>query len=805
MLRNYFRTALRVITRHPGHAAINLTGLTAGVAVALLLLLFVQQESSFDRMHEASDRTYRAWVLEDYGEDQQFFNTITPLPLAGVLADGIPEIETTVRYNRYTDRVRRDNRQFNESLFAVDDAFFDVFDFPLVAGDAASPFHGPESVIVTRSAAERYFGAEDPLGEELILDRNGDPWIMTVSAVMEDPPVTSSLQFNFLLPFDVSSWMFSEQAFTAWFNVSPETYVVLREGTDPAVVQSKIPAVMAAALGDRVEPGQYTVGLQPLESIHLDPSFPIGYALVSNPVYIRILFGVALLVLLIACINFVTLNLSRAPARSREIGVRKAIGADRRQLIQQHLGEALFFSTLSMGAGVLCARLLVPAFNSLSGSQLQFTLSLTSWSMIMGVLILVTLVIGLYPALVLSSVRPTEAFRGESREGRGSAWLRKGLVTAQFTVGVVMIAAMLVMGRQLQFVTQTDLGFDSEQMLYIPVDMPESEAFVLADRIRFAAAGRSDVSSVAGSMLLFDPDGWIRVGFNADDGSYRRFFTNVVEPEFLETLGIEVTQGRGFDRNLPGEAQRSLIVNEAFVDAFGWSDPLSETLPGSFDEHEIVGVVKDFHFASMHSAIQPAVLALDRDLVFSGASDLDYQGSLLSRIAIRISGEDPRATVAWLESVWPDVAGTLPFSYRYVDQDLQAQYEQEARLATITRTGGLFAILIAALGLFGLAAVSVARRTREIGIRKAIGAGSLDILWLFGREFSPLVLVAVVLAVPLGWWGLSSWLTTFAYHTSLTALPFLTAGLVALGIMAVAVSAQSMKAALANPVDALRD
>lgn len=805
MLLNYFRTAFRIITRHSGHTLLNLGGLTAGVGVALLLLLFIQQETSFDQFHEASDRIYRAWVLEDYADDQQFFNTTTPLPLASTLAEGIPEIEATARYDRITDRVSRGDVRFNESLFVVDRSFFNIFDFQLIEGNPEAPFEGAQSVLITRSAAQRYFGESNPIGEELVLERGGDPWIMTVSGVLEDPLITSSLQFDFLLPFDVSSWLYSERAFTAWFNVSPETYVMLREGASLASVEAKIPAVMSTALGSLVEPGQYRVGLQPLESIHLDPAFPVGYAPVSNPVYLRVLMGVAVLILLIACINFVTLNLSRAPARSREIGVRKAIGADRSQLITQHMGEAFIFSLLAMSGGVLLARLLVPAFNNLSGSLLVFAPTPSTWFLMAGLLAGITMFIGLYPAVVLSRFKPTQAFRGTAREGRGAGWLRKGLVTVQFTLSIVMMAAMLVMGRQLAFVTQSDLGFDAEQVLYLPVQTSPNDAFELADRLRFATASRSDIASVSGTMFLFDPDGWMRIGFDASDGTYRRFYTNLIEPEFLETMGLTLTQGRGFNRDTPGEAGRSLIVNEALVKAYGWSDPLNEQLPGSFDEHEIIGVVKDFHYASLHTSIEPAVLTMSAGLIMSGASDNDYQGAMQNRIAVRISGNDIRDTIGYLESIWPDVAGDLPFAYRFVDQDLQAQYEQETRLARITRAGGLFALAIAALGLFGLAAVSVARRTREIGIRKAIGAGTPDILLLFGREFSPLVLTAVVLALPLGWWGLSAWLDSFAYQTTLTVWPFALAGIAALGIMALAVGAQSMKAALADPVRALKD
>lgn len=805
MLRNTFRTAFRVISRRPGFAFINLAGLSGGVAIALLLLLFARQENSFDTFHDKSDRTYRAWVLEDYGEDQQFFNTITPLPLAGVLADAIPEIETTARYDRFTDTVRRGSVEFNETLFVVDHSFFDVFDFPMVEGDLTAPFNGPESVILTESAANRYFGAERAIGQELILQRGEDPLTLTVSAVLEDVPINSSLQFEMLLPFEVSSWMYPERMFTAWFNVVSETWVVLREGADIEAVEARIPEIMATALGDRVEPGQYNVGLQPMESIHLDPSFPIGYAPVANPVYVRLLMGIALLVLLIACINFVTLSLSQAPSRSREIGVRKAIGAARSQLVSQFMGEAILFSGMAMILGLGLARVLLPGFNHLSFNQLSFHLEGTTWLMLGSVFLGLTVFIGTYPSLVMSSYRPTEAFRGGATEGRKSGWLRKSLVTVQFSISMAMLSAMLVMGSQLRFIESADLGFSPDRVLYVPVELPTDEAYDLAERVRFATASRSDIESVSASRMLFDENGWGRIGFNATDGSYRRFFANIVDPEFVQTMGLRMKSGRAFDRDNPSDMERALIVNEAFVQAFGWDDPLSETIPGNFNEHEIIGVVEDFHFTSLHSDVEPAVLSVSQDLIFSGANDFDYQGAFIGRIALRLSGTDSNSTLAWLESIWPDVANGLPFSYRFVDQDIQSQYDQELRLASITRLGALLAMLIAGLGLFGLAAISVARRTKEIGIRKTLGASTGHIVGLFGREFMPMVLLALVVAGPLAWTGLDRWLETFAYRTELGPWPFFAAGLGALALMWVAVSAQSIKAAWTNPVSALKD
>jgi len=805
MLKNYFRTAIRVIARHPGYASINLFGLSGGVAIALLLLTFVSKETSYDRFHEAADRTYRAWVLEDYGEDQQFFNTTTPLPLAATLKNGLPEVEYAVRYDRFTDMIRNGETQFNESIFMVDDGFFSVFDFEMISGNISQPFEGPESIVLTQKAAERYFGTADPLGKQLTIEFNGDPHTYSVSAVFEDVPATSSLQWEILLPYSVADWFYSERAHTAWFNVSPETYIMLHEGADINAVEAKLERVMTTALGDRVEPGQYEAGLQPLTDIHLNTEFPVGYASVSNPVYVRILLAVALLVLVIACINFVTLSLSRASTRSREIGVRKAIGAGRSQLAGQYFGEAVLFSAFAIGLGLGLAALLTPAFNQLSQEEISLSLNSSTWMMLGGLFVAISVIIGVYPAVVMSSYSPTEAFRGSVSTGSQRGLLRKSLVTVQFSLSILLLVAMLVMSSQLSFIRSTDLGFSPDRVLYVPAEISSDDAFVLAERIRFEVADRSDIESVSASQMLFDPDGWGRIGYNASDGTYKRFFANIVDQDFLTTMNLRLSDGRFFDRDNPSDASRAIVINQAFADAYGWDDPLTARIPGEFSDHEIIGVVEDFNYSSLHTKVQPAAMVLTASLIFSGASDFDYSGTRITRIAFSISGSDMPATIEHLESVWDRVANDLPFTYQFVDQDIANQYVQESRLSTIIMLGALLAIVIAGLGLFGLAAISVVRRTKEIGIRKTLGASTGHIVAMFGREFSRLVVFALLISIPVGYFSLNWWLDSFAYRTELGVMPFVIAGLSAFLLMWFAVSAQSIKAAWADPVEALKD
>lgn len=805
MLRNYLRTALRVLRRHPSYTAINLTGLSIGIAASFLLLLFVNNEITFDQKHKNADRIYRAWVLEDYGEDQQFFNTTTPVPLGPGLQANLPEIETFVRFDRLTNTVRKGDTSLNETLFMVDSDFLSVFDFPALLGNPEQMLANPDAIVLTQSATRRYFENDNPVGETLTIEFGEDLREFEVTGVLANVPENSSLQFEMLLSYSVTDWLYSDRMKQAWMNVSPETYVLLREGVELADVRAKLPAVVNQLLGDRVEEGQYQVGLQPLLDIHMNPAIPQGYAPVINPFYVHILLGVALLILAIACINFVTLTISRSTARSREVGIRKVVGAGRLQLMRQYWGEAMLVTGLSIGIGLVLAQALLPAFNNLSTRSLTLSFEPLTIAIIVGLFVVISLVAGLYPAVVLSGFNPHHALYGKSDAKLNRGRIRKGLVVIQFSLAILLMVSTFVMESQLRFIENKDLGFTPESVLVIPTEIRQSNASDLLDRLRFASAGNDDIVSLTSSIMLFDISGWGRIGYNTTDGTYKRFFANVIDHEFVETLGLRLKEGRDFSLDQPADLERGMLINESFARAYGWENPLSETIPGNFDEHEIIGVIEDFNFASLHTDIQPAVMVVNPNVAFSGAADFDYGAPTTAKIAIRVRTDDLPATIKNLKNAWAEAAPDLPFSYTFVDDSISSQYVQEERLSDVTILGALLAIFTAGLGLFGLAAMSVARRTKEIGLRKVLGANITTIVRLFIREFSLLLGIAFVLAVPLAYFGMNEWLEAFAYRTSIGILPFALAGLGAALVMWVAVGFQSIRAALANPVDALRD
>jgi putative ABC transport system permease protein len=473
--------------------------------------------------------------------------------------------------------------------------------------------------------------------------------------------------------------------------------------------------------------------------------------------------------------------------------------------MRQYWGESLVHTGLALVLGIGLAEMVSPAFEALSGQPVQLTADLSTIGLLLGVYVIIGLAAGLYPAILLSGMQPVRALRGFAGTGRGSGQVRKALVVAQFAFTILLLAGTSVVQRQLDYIQNTDLGFDRDAIVHVSVDLPSGETFELAERIRGAAASDPAIRSVASSLITFGEEGWGRAGYTATDGSYRRFYVNIVDHAFVPTLGLRMAEGRNFDPVQASDFATGLLVNQAFVDAYGWEDPLQAQLPGNWPEHRILGVVEDFHYASLHNRIEPAVMAMSSDLLFAGIEDFDFEGSMRGNIVFRLDGTNLQDGMVRLEALWAQTAPDLPFNYEHLDANIQAQYEQEQRVARITGLGSLLAVLIAGLGLLGLAALAVARRTKEIGIRRVLGASALGIVRLFTAEFSRLVAVAFLVAVPVTWWAADRWLETFAYRTSVGVSPVLLAGAAAFGIMLVAVAARTFNAAVAPPVTSLRN
>ncbi|MFC1565248.1 ABC transporter permease [candidate division KSB1 bacterium] len=803
MFKNYIKVALRNMYRQKIHTSINIFGLSIGIACSILFFIFIKNEYSYDEFHENSEIIYRIWQKEHIDNRETLMSSETPYPLAGVLKELFPEIDNAVRYMNRSTVIKTDYNSFQEIIYFVDQDFLDIFTFPLIEGDMETPLKDVNSVVITRSMGKKYFGDSSPVGQKLSIQLIDSYHDFTVTAVAEDPPENSSLNFQFLIPFDKCRVYVNPRFFSHWGIVSPETFIRISPETDPIELQAKFDIISekyyAKTMGGKAE---YL--MQPLTDIHLNKDIPAGRTPVSDPVYSYILAGIGVLILFIACINFITLSIGRASARSREVGMRKVMGAFRSQVTAQYIGEAVILTFFSMIAGLIIAGLLLPVFNSISGKQLVLTPGSGVIPVIAALLVLVGIVAGSYPAVVLSGFQPVSVLKGVLSTGKKHI-LSRVLVIIQFSLSILLIICTFLMQQQLDYIRSKNLGYDRERVVVIENGTQRSEANRIFEVYKNELEKSDMVVSVGGANNQFGIF-WTKVGYHERSGEFREFFMNLVDHDYIPALGMEIVQGRNFSNEFGSDQSEGIIVNEAFVKYYGWSDPLNSNLPDNFPPHRIIGVVKDFNFSSLHDEIRPLALVLSPDVILEGIDDIVGSNFpiLLGKIIVRISPGETSGIVEYLKSEWAKVAPNAPFNLTFVDETIDAQYRNDRKWSTVINYASYFAVIIACMGLFGLAALSVDRRIKEIGIRKVMGASTGKIVSMVSTELMLLVIASNILAWPAAYIAISRWLQDFAFRINIGIFTFLAAGLIAALIAFCTISYQSIKAAITNPVDTLR-
>ena len=807
MLKNYFKIALRNLLRQKLYAFINIFGLALGVACCLLILLFVEHEWSFDKFHEKAERIYRAILVEHKADGAVEQMSYQPLPLGSTLAAEYPEIEQAVRIFHGGGAVSYGDKHFSERFIFTDPAFFEVFNFPWLKGDPTKALAGPNSAVITRRIAEKYFGAEDPIGKQLSTKNWRGQVDVIVTGVAENPPDNSSIKFDFAL--HITKFPNYERNLTRWTNFNGSVYVLLKDGVQGKTLESKFAPFVTKYWGEmrkgNQERGVMAKGddalllrLQPMTAIHLDTSVGSSDEPVSNPMYAMILAGIAILVLTIACINFITLTLGRSTSRGREVGMRKVLGAFRSQLVRQFGGEALLMSALAFVLGLMLAELFLPVFKQFTQKNLSLQQLSGGWAFaaMLGLLPLIGLFAGGYPAAFISRFQPATVLKGTLRL-RQRSFFTRGLVVFQFGLAIFLIVCAVFIARQQQFIASRNLGYTPEQVIAIN-SFGGASRDGAAKMLRLREALRAhpqQVLAVTGTSAAFNK-GWDLNGFT-HEGVERSAFIFGVDYDYLDMLGIPLVAGRNFSRELQSDITHSVIVNETLVKEFGWQEPvIGRRLSGWNDEKApggpvVIGVVRDYHFLSLHRRIQPAVLLMDPDW---GIND----------ILVRVSATNIPATIKLLEEKWRTVAPSTPFDFTFVNEDLQRQYEADLRWQKIISYSTAFAVLLACLGLFGLATLAATSRTKEVGIRKVLGASVARVVTLLSREFALLVLLANCLAWPFAYLVMNKVLQNYAYRIEISWWVFALSGGVALLIALLTVSTQAIKAALANPVEALR-
>ena len=802
MIRNYLKVALRYLVRNKGYTIINVSGLAIGITCCVLIMLFVRSEWSYDKFHSKSQRLYRAWIVEKYEGQDDIIDITTPIPLAGALQENYGEIEGTCRVTAFNSLVKVAQNSFSEDARMVDSTFFKLFDFKLIKGDRNNPFPTSNSVIVTEETSKKYFGNEDPMGKQVEMALGNEKAIFTVVGVAKSAPEESSIQYNVLIPYSNDKLLFSANARRSWYNINPETYVLLKDGVSAKQLEQKFPTMVKQVLGEDYKEGMYMVYLQSMPKIHLDTSLAAGIEPISDPKYSYILLTIGFLILIVACINFITLSVGRSATRALEVGVRKVLGAERQQLIRQFWGEAILVTLVSVVIGVLLATLLVKPFNQLINRGLTLQFDLLFLLICLGIIIVIGLIAGIYPALVLSGFKPIEVLKGKLKIS-GSSFLRRSLIAGQFVASIVMIIATIIIGKQLAYFQEKDLGYQKEQVVIVPTNMPRIRGMALAELYRNELLKQPQVAGVSASIMSFSETPWINVGYTDDKDIYRDFQCNAVDAYFIPTMQIPVVKGRAFDPNNTADVTNSIIVNEAMVKMFGWQQPIGEKLPGRID-HKIIGVVKDFHFQTLHTKIQPLALIMKPDTFFRRIENISFGAPMQPRVSVRLKPGNLVSNLNMLRAAWKKVAPDQDFEYRFLDESIASQYRSEQRTGKLVRIASFLSIFIASMGLFGLATLTVVRRTREIGIRKVLGANTGSIVALLSSEFLKLVLVAALIAFPIGWWAMNKWLEDFAYKINIEWWVFVAAAGVSLMVALFTVSLQAVKAAMANPVRSLR-
>jgi len=796
MLKNYIKIAVRAMRRQKVYASINIFGLAVGIAFCALIFLFIRDELNYDQFHEEGDRIHRVLMVRYELDGGSSNGTNHSVPLGPTLQQDIPEIENYIRFRRTRHYVRTTGEALEETVLYADPSIFDVFSFPLVQGNPATVLSDLNAVVLSEEAARRYFGDEDPIGQtfQIRLEQSFEDFVVT--GVAKNVPGNSTIRFTILLPLEkIISTRFRERR-DSWSLVAFQTYVQLAQQADLDAVNEKMAAFFKTSHADYIagllERDGWAEGDTPA-TYRLQPLTSVYFTSYSDPVYSYILSGIALAILLSACINFMTLSIGRSAMRSKEVGVRKVVGAQRRQLVVQFWGEALMMSVCALLLGMILAELFLPIFNEFTNKELAFHYAsdATTLAMLAGLVLLTGFIAGSYPALVLSRFKPIETLTNRLKLG-GSNVFTKSLVVVQFGLSVFLILGTLIMARQLDYAQTRHPGYDKNHVVILPTS--GMDGAMLSARFRQALGQHTAIEdiTVTNSTMGSAYSSGHRFTYQG-----KVYDTNVfvVEANYLDFFGLELVQGRNFDPNLSTDTTEAILVNAALVRAFNMTDPLGKPIPGLPTEGGptplIAGVVKDYHFQTFYQEIAPAMLTLNP------AWGYDY-------LMVRIQPTDISGTLALLRNTWQEIASDIPFEYSFLDEDMQGWYAADQRWSRIIRYAALFAVLIACLGLFGLATLTVTGRTKEIGIRKVLGAPVHGVVLLLSKDFVKLVLVGVVLAAPVAYFVMQRWLEQFAFRIDLSGWTFLLVGLLVLGVAFLTVSYQSIKAALADPVQSLR-
>lgn len=803
LLPNFLKVTLRNFKKNKGYSFINIAGLGIGLACCILIFTYVIDELNFDRFHKNEDRIYR--VTTDINPPQS--DQIQKLPTVGwpvgrVLENNYPGVEKTAYIRSYPEySIIHQGQYFFEDMIHADQAFLELFSFPLIKGNPDNALNTPYSVILTEDLKQRYFGDQPALGKELILQ---DSLAFTITGVVKNVPENSHIQFDLLVSFATLEAQNPQiSGDSGWMNLNMNNYILISEETDAATLKENISGLYTKEIGEQLDQMGYKASLQlePLTDIYLKSDYGNRLGPISNINYVYLLSAIGLFILGIACINFMNLATAWSTERAREVGIRKVVGSDKKTLIAQFMTESVITSFLSLLVSFGLIVSFLPKFNLLTGKQFVSAELFTADMLLYYFIFVVStgILAGLYPAFVLSGYSPLQILGSYNVSARGGTAFRKGLVVFQFAISCILILCTLVVLKQLNFMQSQNLGFSSEQVAVM--DTRQTSGEIISGRfetIKQQLRQNPAVESVSAAYATPGRSGWAGQIAYPEGGSSEESLNTEYLPvdfDYVPTLGLKILAGRNFSKSFQTDAEDALVINEAAVEAFGWDTPdnaIGKRIesPSGFPAGEVIGVVENYHHHGLQQNIEPIVM--------------DINPSAYRFFAVRFQPGTTSSVMDHMEETWGEFFQGYTFDYFFLDQDFARQYRDEQRLGRIFGVFTALAIFIACLGLFGLATFSARKRSKEIGIRKVMGASVSSIVMLLAKDFLMLVGIALLIAGPVSYYSMQQWLRGFANRIELGAGIFAITALIALGVAILSVSWQSMRAAYQNPVNSIR-
>ena len=790
MIRNYFKTAFRNLWRNKGFSLINIVGLSVGLACCMLIFLYTMDEVSYDRFNLNAVNIYHL-VVDDKSPDGQVhkFSSTGDMPGPNFKRQ-LPEVQDFVRIQGGSYTIKRGNEVFDQDALYVDSNFFSVFTFPMVYGKPQNALDDPHSIVLSEEVAEKYFGKANPVGKTLDLKVDDKFQPFTVTAVTRKSPQNSSIKIKMLLPKKLN------HADNQWNNFFENTFFVIKPGTNIKQLDAKINKIYLTDAASQIKENadkfgdkdKRTFSLQPLLEMHTSTDYPAdnGLSDQSNPMYSYILSGIALFILAIACINFVNLTVARSLKRAKEIGIRKVVGGQRKQLIMQFLGESFILSFIAFVLSIALVQLVLPVFNTLANKALAFSY-LLSFKLVagyIGIFLLTGLLAGFYPALVLSGFNPVQTLYNRTQYV-GKNYLSKGLVILQFTLATFLIISTITIYSQFSFLMNFDLGYNDKNVVSITAWNLDKTKLPL-----FKNELLKDPSIVS---VTADQGGRWGTIAHINGGQQQMFDMKHIDEDYLPLFQVPMAKGRNFSKAMVSDSANAVLVNEEFVKQAGWKKPIGETVDFFYNKkkYTVVGVVKDYHFLSLTEKLSPMLYTMKPDYPWGN-------------IFVKISEKNKSESLNRIQKEFKALFPFIPYQYKFKDAEVAEQYDKEAKWKQIVTFGAVLTIFISCIGLFGLATLSAERRKKEIGIRKVLGASVEGIVRKLSTDFAKLVVIAAVIAVPAAWWAMHKWLENYPYKIHIDAWIFLFAGALVLLIALATISYQAIKAAIANPVNSLR-